>query len=170
MSPDSLAALHARCFLEAPRPWTAREFRDLIAMTSTLLLSRPGGFALGRHAGPEAELLTLAVDPSARRRGLGSALVLAFEDAAAAGGASDVFLETAVDNEPARGLYEKLGYRPVGRRAGYYTRAGAPARDAIVFSKSIAPQTARPSSWTCPGRRDILAPSLNPLPAKRGSP
>lgn len=137
MSPDALAALHARCFTEAPRPWTAREFAELAAAEGTLLLCRPEGFALGRLAGPEAELLTLAVEPEARRRGIGTALVLAFEAAASARGADEIFLETAVENAPARGLYEALGYRPVGRRPGYYARAGRPPLDALVFRKPL---------------------------------
>ena len=137
MSPEALAALHARCFSEAPRPWSAREFGELVASDATLLLCRPDGFALGRLAGPEAELLTLAVEPLARRRGLGTALVLDFEAAAAGRGASDAFLEAAVDNAAACGLYASLGYRQVGRRPGYYARPGQPARDALVFSKHI---------------------------------
>ncbi len=145
MSPDVLAALHARCFPGTPRPWTASEFRDLIAAETTLLLCREDGFALGRLAGPEAELLTLAVDPRARRRGFGTALVLDFETAARSGGAEEVFLETAIDNAAARHLYEKLGYRAVGRRAGYYVRPDAPALDALLFGKHIANRAGPPS-------------------------
>jgi len=145
MSPEVLADLHARCFLDAPRPWTKGEFRDLIAAETTLLLCRKDGFALGRLAGPEAELLTLAVDPRARRRGFGTALVLDFETAARGGGAEEVFLETAIDNAAARDLYEKLGYRTVGRRAGYYIRPGAPALDALILGKRIANRAEPPS-------------------------
>ena len=84
MAPEALAALHARAFAGGvPRPWSAAEFAALVGEAATLIAARDGGFALGRVAGPEAELLTLAVDPDARRRGIGSALVAAFEAAAA---------------------------------------------------------------------------------------
>ena len=137
MTPGALAALHARAFTDAPRPWSAAEFAALLAAASTLLVARGEGFALGRVAGPEAELLTLAVDPGARRRGLGRALVGAFEATAAARGAEEVLLEVAVTNAPARALYAGLGYVVVGRRPGYYRRVAAPPVDALVLRRAL---------------------------------
>jgi ribosomal-protein-alanine N-acetyltransferase len=136
-SPQALAALHALAFTDCPRPWTAAEFALLLAEPSTLLTARPAGFALGRVAGPEAELMTLAVHPGNRRRGHGTALVLAFEAAAAARGAEEAFLEVAASNVPARGLYARLGYACAGRRPAYYTPAGAPPVDALVLRKRL---------------------------------
>jgi ribosomal-protein-alanine N-acetyltransferase len=137
MTPDELAALHALCFTDMPRPWTAGEFEAIAALASTLAVARPEGFALGRVAGPEAELLTLAVHPAARRRGVGRALVRDFEAVAAGRGAREVFLEVAVTNLAAQRLYDSLGYRPAGRRAGYYARAAGPAVDALVLAKVL---------------------------------
>jgi ribosomal-protein-alanine N-acetyltransferase len=138
MTPDALAALHALAFTDTPRPWSAAEFGALLAQPTTLLAVLPGGFALGRVAGPEVELLTLAVHPARRRRGVGSALVQAFEAAAAARGATESLLEVAVTNAAARALYARLGYRPAGRRPGYYLRAGAPPVDALVLCRRLA--------------------------------
>ena len=72
MTPDALAAIHADA-MEVPGPWTAKDFTDLIAAPGTFLVPHPStnGFALGRVVADEAELLTLAVSPTARRRGLG---------------------------------------------------------------------------------------------------
>lgn len=137
MMPEALAALHARCFSEAPRPWTAEEFALLLKIPTTLAAIRPQGFALGRVAGPEAELLTLAVAPEARGRGLGAALIAAYEAAALARGAEESFLEAAETNPPARALYARLGYRPAGRRPGYYARRGAPPVAALVLRKPL---------------------------------
>jgi ribosomal-protein-alanine N-acetyltransferase len=137
MTPEALAALHARAFTDAPRPWTSTEFAAFIAEPSTILVARSDGFAVGRVAGPEAELLTLAVDPAARRQGIGRRLVAAFEAAAAARGASDALLEVAVTNAPARGLYAAMGYAEVGRRRGYYVRPEAPPVDALVLAKPL---------------------------------
>jgi [ribosomal protein S18]-alanine N-acetyltransferase len=138
MTPEALAALHALAFTDVPRPWTAAEFAALLTQPSTLLAARDGGLVLGRVAGPEAELLTLAVHPDVRRRGLGRALVAEFERAAAARGAEEVLLEVAVTNAAARGLYARAGYVAAGRRPGYYRRAGAPPVDALVLRRTLA--------------------------------
>jgi ribosomal-protein-alanine N-acetyltransferase len=135
MTPETLAALHAVCFTDTPRPWTAAEFDALLGQPTTVLAALPEGFALGRVAGPEAELLTLAVRPDARRSGLGSALVAAFEAQAMAAGAEECLLEVAVTNTAALCLYRRLGFAPVGRRPGYYRRSAAPPVDALVLRK-----------------------------------
>jgi ribosomal-protein-alanine N-acetyltransferase len=138
MTPEAFAALHASAFGDTPRPWTAAEFAAFLAEPSTIVVVRPGGFAIGRVAGPEAELLTLAVDPAARRRGAARELVAAFEQEAAARGAAEALLEVAVTNAPARALYAAQGYAQVGRRRGYYVRTGAPPVDALVLAKPLA--------------------------------
>jgi len=143
VTPERLAALHALAFTAAPRPWSAAEFTVLLAEPSTILVDRTGGFAVGRIAGPEAELLTLAVDPAARRAGLGRQLVASFEAEAAARGAEVALLEVAVTNAAARALYAALGYAQVGRRRGYYVPAGALPVDALVLSKPLAPAERR---------------------------
>jgi ribosomal-protein-alanine N-acetyltransferase len=140
MTPEALAALHRRCFDAAPRPWSAAEFAALLETPGTLLVTREGGFALGRLAGPEVEILTLAVDPAARRRGVATGLVSELEAAAAARGAREAFLEVASGNTAARALYARLGYAPTGLRRGYY---GA-GTDALVLTRILA----------LPGERD----------------
>jgi ribosomal-protein-alanine N-acetyltransferase len=138
MTPEAMAALHAAAFTDTPRPWTAAEFAALLRQPTTLAVFRDCGFALGRTVGPEAELLTLAVHPAARRRGHGTALVADFEAEAAARGAEESLLEVAVTNAAARALYARLGYSPAGRRPGYYLRSGAPPVDALVLRKPLA--------------------------------
>ncbi|RNF35140.1 GNAT family N-acetyltransferase [Paracoccus methylarcula] len=135
MTPDQLAALHARCFT-TPRPWNADEFSALLASSGSFLLTRHDGFLLGRFVAEEAELLTLAVAPEARRRGHGLALTREFAATARAMGACDLFLEVAADNHPAQALYAALGWRETGRRRGYY----APGLDAVVMHLGLAKQ------------------------------
>ncbi len=137
MTPEALAALHALCFDDAPRPWSAAEIAGLLAAPAVFAALRPEGFALGQAAAGEAELLTLAVAPQARRRGLGAALVAAFEAEARARGATEAFLEVAETNNAARALYARLGYRAAGRRPGYYRRPGAPSLAALVLRKPL---------------------------------
>ena len=138
MTPEALAALHLRCFEAAPPPWSAGEFALLLDLPATRLVTCPGGFALAQTAGPEAELLTLAVDPGARRQGIGRALVEALAALLAAEGVEELFLEVAETNAPARALYEAAGFAPRGLRRGYYRRRGAPAIDAHVLARRLA--------------------------------
>jgi len=133
MTPDRLAALHARCFV-APRPWSETEFRDLLDMPGAFLLLRPDAFLLGRSIAGEAELLTLAVAPEARQRGVGRALTQDFAATSRRLGAGTAFLEVAHDNIAARALYHASGWRDAGRRRGYY----APGLDAILMRLDLA--------------------------------
>jgi ribosomal-protein-alanine N-acetyltransferase len=136
MNPETLAALHATCFQDAPRAWSAAEFATLLAQPEVFLVAGEDGFALGRVAGPEAELMTLAVAPAARRRGRGRALLNAFEREAILRGASEAFLEVAVENAAAGALYGAAGWVRAGLRPGYYG-TGAARSDALVLRKCL---------------------------------
>ena len=61
---EGLAALHATAFAA---PWSAREFSDLLAQAGVFAVVEPDGFILIRQVLDEAEILTLAVRPEARR-------------------------------------------------------------------------------------------------------
>ncbi|WP_118135851.1 GNAT family N-acetyltransferase [Oceanicella sp. SM1341] len=135
MTPDEMARLHARCFDEHPRPWSEAEFMGLFGF-GAWQVSLPGGFAMGRVAAGEAELLTLCVAPEARQQGLGSRLLAAFEARARAEGADEAFLEVAETNAPARALYHAAGWYLAGRRKGYYGR-GANRIDALVMRRKL---------------------------------
>jgi ribosomal-protein-alanine N-acetyltransferase len=133
------AALHkAAGFHE---PWTARAFADLLTMPGTagiaaLANAEPVGLALWRVAADEAEILTIGVLPDRRRSGAGRHLLYAAIGAAAAAGARRLFLEVAVDNAAAIGLYRALGFSDQGRRSAYY---GGPdgAVDALILGRDI---------------------------------
>ncbi len=139
MTPEDLAALHARCFT-IPRPWSAAEFAGFLAdPLAFLLVEGDAGFLLGRAVAGEAELLTLAVAPEARRRGLGQRLVGRFLYQARLRGAASAFLEVAADNAPAQALYERAGFAPAGRRRGYYAGPNGRGLDALVLCRELAP-------------------------------
>ncbi|KGJ16508.1 GNAT family N-acetyltransferase [Paracoccus sanguinis] len=132
MTPDDLARLHALCFTR-PRPWSATEFRNLSEAPGSLLLTDGAAFLLGRVIGPEAELLTLAVDPAVRRRGQGRTLVTRFFTTARAQGADTAFLEVAANNTTAIALYAATGWSEAGRRRGYY----GDGIDALVLRRDL---------------------------------
>lgn len=128
MSPEAMARLHAVCF-GRPRPWSAAEINDILTMTGSFALTAPQGFLIGRVVAGEAELLTLAVAPEARRRGVASALLDRFAAASHSRAATTAFLEVAADNAPAIALYQRKGWAQAGRRRRYYDAA----TDALIL-------------------------------------
>jgi ribosomal-protein-alanine N-acetyltransferase len=146
---ELLARLHAEGFPDDP--WSAKAFGELLAMPGTAGLLRaarpeapppgdtpePAGFVLWRVAGDEAEILTLAVRPAERRAGHARALMDAALAAARESGARRMLLEVAEDNLAARGLYAALGFAQVGRRRGYYRRAGGARHDALILESRL---------------------------------
>ncbi len=91
------------------------------------------GFVLARVAADEAEILTIAVLPEARRTGQGGRLLDAAVEATRQAGAAALFLEVASDNTAAIALYASRRFCPVGRRAHYYGQD----RDAVVLRRDL---------------------------------
>jgi ribosomal-protein-alanine N-acetyltransferase len=126
-----LAALHAAAFAS---PWSRADLADLLASPGAFALLAEGeGFILCRAIAGEAEILTLAVAPAARRRGTGRALVEAAAGVAGTLGAETLFLEVAHDNAAALALYDAAGFSRVGLRRGYY----ASGADAVVMRRAL---------------------------------
>jgi ribosomal-protein-alanine N-acetyltransferase len=134
MSPEALAAVHTAAF---DRPWDAATFATLLGQAGVLALGDDDGFILIRVVLDEAEILTLAVRPEARRRGLGRGLVEAAGHLAGSRGAARLYLEVAEDNAAARALYADAGFVQVGRRPGYYGRQDGPAVAALLFARNL---------------------------------
>ena len=133
----ALADLHADAFDE---PWSADDILRFAEDRGGFALvseedAAPAGFILCRMIAGEAEVLTLAVRPASRRRGVGRALL---EAAIALAGptADTMFLEVAADNPGAAALYAGAGFETVGRRAGYYGRPGGSV-DALVMRRAL---------------------------------
>lgn len=132
-----LADIHAASF-ETPRPWSASEFEGLLSMTGVFLVTGDGpSFAIGRFVPHECELLTLAVAPEARGRGLGRKILRAYEKEAENLLALKSFLEVAATNEVAISLYRAEGYHESGLRKGYYRAPDKSKIDALLFTKRI---------------------------------
>lgn len=132
--PD-LVALHRAAF--PGDPWDADTLRPLVLAPGAIALIAPGGFILLRLAADECEIITLAVAPDGRRRGLGRRLLAAGLVRAAAAGACVAFLEVATDNAAALSLYRSAGFEQVGRRRNYYMRPSGGPVDALVLTRNL---------------------------------
>ncbi|RZO68239.1 MAG: GNAT family N-acetyltransferase [Parvularculaceae bacterium] len=93
------------------------------------------GFLLWRMAGEDAEILTIGVLPTDRRKGIGAALVRKCLDACEIAGARRLILEVAADNRSALALYHSLGFEEFAHRPRYY-RNGA---DALLMARGLHP-------------------------------
>lgn len=127
----ALAALHVQAF---DRPWSETDIAAVMTGPGALaLVVEARGFILCRAIAGEAEILTLAVAPTARRLGVGRALVEAAAGLAATQGAASLFLEVAHDNTAALALYASSGFERVGLRKRYY----ASGEDAVVMRRAL---------------------------------
>jgi ribosomal-protein-alanine N-acetyltransferase len=138
MTPARMATIHAAAFAGQGEVWSEADIAALRAQpTSDYVAAGDEAFVLLRIIPPEAEILTLAVDPAAQRRGLGRVLVEVAADFVRSKGAETLFLEVAEDNSAARALYGQAGFTEIGRRKGYYARRAGPAVDALILSRGL---------------------------------
>jgi ribosomal-protein-alanine N-acetyltransferase len=135
-----LAQLHGASF---HRGWGEGEFEQMLRERNTLLhrLRQGGaviGFAVSRIAADEAEILSIAVAPGHRGRGLSRDLFLTHLGHLAGRGVRTVFLEVEENNQPARKLYERTGFAVAGRRERYYKEAGGVELNALVMRRDLS--------------------------------
>lgn len=133
-----LAGLEKEIYPESP--WSAAQFREelsgvpktrkyIVALESQEIVGY-GGVAL---AGDVADIHTLTVIPSFRRKGIASQILKELESWALAKGIKDFMLEMREGNEEAQPLYEKYGYQVISRRDNYY----APGIHALIMRKEV---------------------------------
>lgn len=137
MTLDDLRAVHAIERASFSVPWPDDAYRNelLTNRLASYVVARAGDVVVG-FAGlwvmvDEAHVTTFAVDPGWRRRGVGERLLLALLDIAVTRRAREATLEVRLSNMPARRLYEKYGFRPVGIRPRYYSDNG---EDALIMT------------------------------------
>ena len=122
---DIISRRSLRRFLTAPTAVSiVAELKGAIAGYALVLF---------RSHSTAARLYSIAVDPNARGRGIGPALIAAAEEAALERDAVWVRLEVHENNAHAIARYRKAGYRQFGRRADYYEDHGA----ALLLEKRL---------------------------------
>jgi [ribosomal protein S18]-alanine N-acetyltransferase len=125
-----LSAIHAESFATH---WSVQALSDLLATPGTFAHHLDGGFIVVRVVKEEAEILTLAVSRTKRRRGIAANLVRSAAARATQHGAGRLFLEVASRNLAARSLYGGLGFNEVGRRKDYYALGEGKFDDALIL-------------------------------------
>lgn len=139
---EALARLHGQAFRVG---WDAAEFERLLAnRLSRCLVATDGpsgapiGFILLSGVAPETEILSVAVASARQGEGIAQRLVEAAFGALAAEGFTTVFLEVEEGNVSALRLYARTGFREIGRRKGYYHKAGGETVAALTMRRDIA--------------------------------
>ena len=128
---ESMAALERIVF---PHPWS-REALTLLCGETALAFACLEGEAVVAYGGmltvlDEGQITNIVTHPAHRRRGHAAAVLTALLEEARARELSFVTLEVRESNTPAIALYQKLGFRAVGRRPRFYT---APVEDALIM-------------------------------------
>lgn len=138
---EAACDLHARSFA---RGWDGPEWQRLLADRAIVAdgLHADGGrrligLILSRVVLDEAEVLTIAVDPSCRKQGCGRRLLTAHLESLARHGTRQLFLEVGETNAAARHLYERMGFREIGRRPAYYPLANGTRIAAICMGRAV---------------------------------
>jgi ribosomal-protein-alanine N-acetyltransferase len=133
-----LASIHAEGF---DKPWPPEAFTRLLenpVRTGALALANdtPAGFIMVQQTPDESEILTLVVARNNRRAGIGKALLHWAIESAGIARCTRIILEVAESNEPARALYEGLGFTQIGARSGYYLH-GQDVETALLLARSV---------------------------------
>ncbi len=113
--------------------WPLEEYEKLIKTGLVLVAERTGrvcGFVCANTLAGEWEIENMVVEVRSLRQGIADRLMRALIEQAEKGVAR-VLLEVRESNQPARRLYEKHGFREVGRRRNYYNH---PLEDAILYA------------------------------------
>jgi ribosomal-protein-alanine N-acetyltransferase len=137
---EQVAAIHAKSFF---RGWPREDIATYIGDPDTPTLvacdarRNIAGFAMLRLLGDDAELMTIAIDPRYRGKGIGRALMNAcFEDLMMTS-SRRMILEVAADNPAAIKLYRSLGFTQISERQGYYARPDGRPATALVMARDL---------------------------------
>ena len=91
-------------------------------------------YAFLRRVADELHILKIAVTPALRGHGIATWFLNRCFTMGARQGVNSVYLEVRPSNIPAVELYEKLGFKEIGRRPNYYTDS---KEDALVMMKDL---------------------------------
>ena len=131
---SQVADLEKLCFSD---PWSEKSVASELDNPLSLWLVAMEGECLAGYVGSqtvldETDMMNIAVHPNYRRRGVAKQLVERLVETLKQRGSRCLTLEVRASNEPARKLYEKLGFQQIGLRKNYYRN---PREDALILRK-----------------------------------
>ena len=122
-------------------PWSADEITKDVASNDgsiyvavALIGDERVGYADMRIITGESQVYNIAIAPEFRRQGIGEALLAHMIERSEELGLSLITLEVRSGNEAAMALYEKMGFKKVGSRPGYYAKG---SEDAVLMDKVL---------------------------------
>ena len=128
--------------LSFSEPWTEEMFLNELSSKGIAMVlvarvdegsgPRIAGFLCSWIVAGELQINNVAVHPGYRRRGVASQLLEEMLRRAKTRGADAGYLEVRASNEAAQALYQRFGFRQIGRRRGYYDH---PREDAVIMGK-----------------------------------
>ncbi|MBR5452416.1 MAG: ribosomal protein S18-alanine N-acetyltransferase [Clostridia bacterium] len=128
-----IADLEKECFAD---PWSQNAIIEAAQYGTVFLLAEENGKIVGylgmKPVLDEGYISNVAVTNSARGKGIGSALLQKLDEYAKENGIRTISLEVRPSNAPAIALYEKFGYKQVGRRKNFYSH---PTEDGLILTK-----------------------------------
>jgi [ribosomal protein S18]-alanine N-acetyltransferase len=117
----------------AAEQWSEHSWRgELLGEHRTILIARaqhPVGVISMKIIGELADVHRIVVEPSNRRRGIGTELMRAGLYIGRQLGVREVILDVAYHNEPAIALYQQLGFEQLSARRDYY----GPGQHALIL-------------------------------------
>ena len=122
-------------------PWSRGAFRYELIQNRVARCSvarwqgRLVGYLCLWEIGHEIHVTNLATHPDVRRHGVARSLLGSVLDDARGRAVTLAFLEVRPTNAEALGLYERFGFRVIGRRKGYYFDTG---EDALVMEARLS--------------------------------
>lgn len=138
---EACSRIHRDCFAH---PWSSQDLEAMIASSAFVAdgaidssSRKLLGFILTRCIGDEAEVMSVAVLSSSRRKGVAGLLLEQHLGRLRTSRIVKIFLEVGEANHSARRLYSRFGFEAVGSRDGYYRAIDGTQSNALVLAKAL---------------------------------
>ncbi|MDP4153195.1 MAG: ribosomal protein S18-alanine N-acetyltransferase [Bacillota bacterium] len=133
---DALAEIEKVCF---STPWSHQLIENELSNPMAVYVvaeeeGNPIGYAGMINVLGSGEIMSVAVLPEYRGRGIATKLLNALISHARDSEIEEMYLEVRSSNENAKKLYEKFGFKETGLRQNYYEN---PREDAVLMTKIL---------------------------------